>query len=61
MRFSDRIVAPNGYVYENEGMEYIVIKRGLIRELRVHLDTEKVAALDAQLESPNRVVTADLT
>jgi ketosteroid isomerase-like protein len=49
MRFSDRIVAPNGYVYENEGMEYIVIRRGLIREIRVCLDTEKVAALDAQL------------
>lgn len=57
MRFSDRIVAPNGYVYENEGMEYIVIKRGLIRELRVHLDTNKVAALDAQLATANRVDT----
>jgi ketosteroid isomerase-like protein len=53
MRFRDRMVAPNGYVYENEGMEYIVIKRGLIREIRVHLDTEKVTAFDAQL------VTAD--
>jgi hypothetical protein len=49
MRFSDRIVAPNGYVYENDGMEYIQINYGLIREIRVHLDTEKVAALDAQL------------
>lgn len=49
MRFSDRMVAPNGYVYENTGMEYIVIRRGLIREIRVHLDTEKVAAFDAQL------------
>jgi hypothetical protein len=49
MRFRDRIVAPNGYVYENEGMEYIEIKWGLIREIRVHLDTERVAALDAQL------------
>jgi ketosteroid isomerase-like protein len=57
MRFSDRIVAPNGYVYENEGMEYIVIRRGLIREIRVHLDTEKVAALDAQLGMGDRVVT----
>ncbi len=54
MRFSDRIVAPNGYVYENEGMEYIVIKRGLIHEIRVHLDTEKVAALDAHLGSTDR-------
>jgi hypothetical protein len=49
MRFSDRIVAPGGYVYENEGMEHIEIKHGLIREIRVHLDTEKVAALDVQL------------
>ena len=49
MRFRDRIVAPNGYVYENEGMEFIRIRLGLIREVRVHLDTEKVTALDAQL------------
>lgn len=49
MRFSDRIVAPSGYVYENAGMEYIRVKWGLIREIHVHLDTEKVAALDAQL------------
>jgi ketosteroid isomerase-like protein len=55
MRFSDRIVAPNGYVYENQGMEYIVIRRGLIRELRVHLDTDKVAALDAQLGTAGQV------
>jgi hypothetical protein len=52
MRFSDRIVAPDGYVYENQGMEYIVIQRGLIREIRVALDTEKVAALDAHLTVP---------
>jgi ketosteroid isomerase-like protein len=49
MQFSDRIVAPNGYVYENAGMELIRIRWGLIREIRVHLDTEKVTALDAQL------------
>ena len=52
MCFTDRIVAPDGYVYENEGMEHIVIRRGLIRELRVHLDTEKVAELDRHLEQP---------
>jgi ketosteroid isomerase-like protein len=51
MRFSDRIVAPNGHVYENDGMEHIEIRYGLIREIRVHLDTEKVATLDAQLGS----------
>ncbi|HEY2651180.1 MAG TPA: hypothetical protein VGI50_04610 [Solirubrobacteraceae bacterium] len=49
MRFTDRIVAPDGYVYENAGMEYIAIRRGLIREIRVHLDTEKVTALDPHL------------
>ncbi len=49
MRFSDRIVAPNGYVYENEGMEYIRLRWGLIHEIRVHLDTEKVTALDTRL------------
>lgn len=53
VRFTDRIVAPNGYVYENDGMEYLVIKRGLIREVRVHLDTEKVTAFDAQLAMAN--------
>jgi len=58
MRFSDRIVAPNGYVYENEGMEYIVLKRGLIHEIRVHLDTEKVTALDAHLGTADRAFAA---
>jgi hypothetical protein len=54
MRFSDRIVAPNGYVYENEGIEYIAITYGLIREIRVNLDTEKVAALDTQLTAADQ-------
>lgn len=51
MRFSDRIIAPNGYVYENEGMEHIAVRYGLIRQIRVYLDTEKVTALDAQLDT----------
>jgi ketosteroid isomerase-like protein len=51
MRFGDRIVAPNGYVYENEGMEYIAIRRGLIREILVYLDTEKVTTFDAELRA----------
>ena len=58
MRFSDRIVAPDGYVYENEGMEFIGLRWGLIHEVRVHLDTEKVTALDAHLVDrgqPDRV------
>jgi hypothetical protein len=49
MSFRDRIVAPDGYVYENAGMELITLKWGVIREIRVHLDTEKVTALDAHL------------
>lgn len=60
MRFSDRIVAPTGYVYENEGMEYIAVKRGLIREIRVHLDTEKVAALDTELQAGSQLRQADV-
>jgi ketosteroid isomerase-like protein len=47
MCFRDRIVAPDGWVYENAGMEHIRIRNGLIRELRVHLDTERVAEVDA--------------
>jgi ketosteroid isomerase-like protein len=58
MRFRDRIVAPNGYVYENEGIERIRVRYGLIREIRVHLDTEKVTALDAQLEAAGRPQSA---
>ena len=58
MRFSDRIVAPDGFVYENEGIEYIAIKRGLIREIRVHLDTQKVAELDAHLAASGPAETA---
>ncbi len=58
MRFHDRIVAPNGYVYENTGTEYIRIKGGLIREIRAHLDTEKVAALDAQLAASEEKASA---
>jgi hypothetical protein len=49
MRFTDRIVAPNGYVYENAGMEYIVIRRGLIRDIRISPDTEKVVALEPEV------------
>lgn len=48
-RFSDRIPAPGGGAYRNEGMEYLRIRWGLIREQRVYLDTERVAALDVQL------------
>lgn len=57
--FTDRMVAANGYVYENTGMEYLVIKRGLIREIHVHLDTEKVAAFDVELGTAGTVPVAD--
>ena len=46
-RFSDRI----GDDYANEGVEYMRIKWGKLREQRVYLDTEKVAALDARLSA----------
>ncbi len=65
MHFHDRIVAPDGYIYENSGMEFIRIEAGRIREIRVHLDTEKVTELDAHLgpaaeagASPASVLTA---
>jgi ketosteroid isomerase-like protein len=48
-RFSDSIEMPGGGRYENEGMEYLRIRWGKAREQRLYLDTEKVAALDAQL------------
>ena len=49
-RFSDRI----GDDYANEGVEYMRIKWGRLREQRVYLDTEKVAAFDARLASGQR-------
>jgi ketosteroid isomerase-like protein len=48
-RFTDSIALTNGYRYENEGMEYLLIRLGKTREQRVYLDTQKVAELDAQL------------
>jgi ketosteroid isomerase-like protein len=48
-RFSDRIAIPGGGEYRNEGMEYLRIRWGKTREQRVYLDTQKVAAFDAQL------------
>ena len=52
------IVTRDEFVYENEGMEYIEIRWGLIREIRVHLDTARVAALDAQLSGPDQPQSA---
>ena len=49
-RFSDRIVAPDGFEYTNAGMEYVHVRLGKIVEHRVHLDTEKVAELDSHIE-----------
>jgi ketosteroid isomerase-like protein len=48
-RFTDRIVAPDGFEYRNAGMEYVHMRFGKIVEHRVHLDTQKVAELDTHL------------
>ena len=50
-RFSDRIVAPDGFEYRNEGMEYVHMRLGRIVDHRVHLDTQKVGELDEHLEA----------
>jgi ketosteroid isomerase-like protein len=55
MRFSDRIPTPDGGMYENEGMEYIRIRRGKVVEQRVYLDTERVAGFDARLAAAGAV------
>jgi ketosteroid isomerase-like protein len=49
--FSDRIPLPGGGHYSNAGMEYVRVRGGRLAEIRVHLDTEKVAELDERLES----------
>jgi hypothetical protein len=49
--FSDRIPLPGGGHYSNAGMEYVRVRGGRLEEIRVHLDTEKVAELDERLES----------
>ena len=49
--FRDRIVAPDGFEYRNEGMEYVRMRFGKIVEHRVHLDTQKVAELDQHLDA----------
>ena len=51
-RFSDRIVTPGGWEYRNEGMEFLRLRWGKVVEQRVYLDTQKVAELDARLETP---------
>ncbi len=45
-RFTDQIADPP---YRNEGVEYLRIRWGRLRELRVYLDTQKVADLDRRL------------
>jgi ketosteroid isomerase-like protein len=49
--FRDTIPIPGGGLYRNEGMEYGRIRWGRLTELRVYLDTERVAELDAALEA----------
>jgi ketosteroid isomerase-like protein len=48
--FNDRIVAPDGFEYRNEGMEFVRMRWGKIAEHRVALDTEKVTELDQHLQ-----------
>jgi ketosteroid isomerase-like protein len=48
--FSDRIPLPGGGEYRNAGMEHLRMRWGRLEEVQVHLDTQKVAELDAQLE-----------
>jgi ketosteroid isomerase-like protein len=55
--FSDRIPLPGGGDYSNAGMEYVRVRWGRLEEIRVHLDTQKVAELDERLE-PAAVATS---
>jgi ketosteroid isomerase-like protein len=48
-RFSDRIVAPDGFEYRNQGAEWMRMRWGKVIEQRVALDTQKVAELDSHL------------
>lgn len=50
-RFSDRIVAPDGFEYRNTGQEFLRMRWGKVVEQRVALDTQRVAELDRHLEA----------
>jgi hypothetical protein len=51
-RFTDRIrVGDGGPDYQNEGMEFLRIRWGKIREQRVYLDTERVEDFDRRLKA----------
>jgi ketosteroid isomerase-like protein len=51
VRFEDRIPMPDGDgEYENEGVIYLRMRWGRVREDRTYLDTEKVAEFDARLD-----------
>lgn len=56
-RFTDRIEIPAGGEYNNEGMEYLRMRWGMLQEQRVYLDTERVAQLDAQLAAAGDAVS----
>jgi ketosteroid isomerase-like protein len=49
VRFADHIERPNGVHYENEGMQYLRLRWGRVRLDQLFLDTQAVAAFDAQL------------
>ncbi|MFL5910107.1 MAG: nuclear transport factor 2 family protein [Gaiellaceae bacterium] len=51
VQFSDRIAVPGGNDYTNEGVIWLRMRWGRVLEDRTYLDTQRVASLDAQLES----------
>jgi ketosteroid isomerase-like protein len=51
VRFSDRIEVPGADDYENEGAICLRMRWGRVLEDRTYLDTQRVARLDAQLET----------
>jgi ketosteroid isomerase-like protein len=49
VRFTDRFPLPDGSEYENHGMQYLRLSWGRVTEDRLHVDTARVAELDALL------------
>jgi ketosteroid isomerase-like protein len=60
VRFHDAI----GSDYENEGVEWLHIRRGLVRSVEVFLDTERVSSWERrhpELAQTSQSVVADVT
>jgi ketosteroid isomerase-like protein len=51
IRFTDRMSVAGAGDYENEGMIYQRSRWGRIKEDRVYLDTQRIAELDARLQT----------